>query len=111
MNYYNGQYEQHLTVKIESDNHDLTRKITRLIKNLCDAWYFNIKYNESKSARSGDVLIRQLHITQTAYSADIITFRETLRCVCFHYELHTSVSIGIIDHRTTAIENTFDFPR
>ena len=100
---YNGQYEQCLEVIIDADTHDLCNMIAKRIRYLCMAWIHNVRYDEHKSARKGDVLHRSIMIYQTAYADDIISFREALRCICFHYHVYCSKTAKV-SHTCRSIE-------
>ncbi|NTW32627.1 MAG: hypothetical protein HGB12_08395 [Bacteroidetes bacterium] len=90
---YNGKFNQCLSVVINCEDHKTCLDITNTIKKQCDAWYFCVKYDESKSARKGPVLKRNLMIYQTAYAPDIVIFKEALRRVCNYFSLcHNAVT-------------------
>ena len=95
MEMYNGQYEQCLEVIITAEYHEECVHIASKILYLCKAWSHNVKYDQHKSARKGDVLRRGIMIYQTAFATDIITFRESLNCICDHYGMRTSVVLII----------------
>jgi len=84
---YNGEFYQTLEIVIKSKTHRDCLNVAKKIKQLCDAWAFNVTLTEHKSARAGDVLSRSFLIYQTAYAHDIITFSESLRIIVFHYNL------------------------
>jgi len=90
---YNGEFDQCLEISISSQNHDECLRILNTLKKQCDAWYFNVRYNESKSALKGDVLERSLMIYQTAYASDILIFKEAIRRICFHLNLSDNNAI------------------
>lgn len=83
---YNGEFRQCLEVTVNTEDHDTCLRMFNVIKKQCDAWYFNVKYDESKSARKGPVLTRYLMIYQTAYAGDIVVFKEAIRRICSHFE-------------------------
>lgn len=84
---YNGEFKQCLSIVVSHDDHEACLRFFNVIKKQCDAWFFNVEYNESKSARKGPVLSRTLMIYQTAYASDILIFKESLRLICFHLDL------------------------
>lgn len=81
---YNGEFRQTLEVIIKHDNHDACLQMATTIKKQCDAWFFNVRYDEHKSARKGPILQRSLLIYQTAYAGDIVIFKEAIRRICFY---------------------------
>lgn len=96
MEYYNGQYEQHLEVAIKSHSHDVCLDISKIIRKYCDSWQHCVSYSEQKSARHGDVLRRSIMVIQKAYAHDIIIFKEGLSCICFHHDSPTT-SVEILN--------------
>lgn len=101
---YNGEFNQCLTVVISCKNHDTCLQLTNTIKKQCDAWYFCVKYDETKSTRKGNVLQRTLMIYQTAYASDIIIFKEALRRICSYLSLHNK-EVTFIDRGAEPINN------
>ena len=96
MEYYNGLYEQFFQITISADDHKTCLDFTNLLKKATTAWFFETKIiGESKSARKGDVLKRELQIRQIAYATDIITFGQMLRTLIWHYNLIGVVKIVI----------------
>ena len=93
MDTFNGKYEQTIEVLITSESHRETLDANRQVIYLCKAW--GLRYFEHKSARKGDVLKRSIQIIQNAYGHDIITFSESLKCICSHIKLHLGVNIAI----------------
>jgi hypothetical protein len=90
---YNGEFTQCLEITVTHEDHDACLYFFNLLKKQCDAWAFNVKYQESKSARKGPVLARTLMIYQTAYAGDILIFKEAIRRICYHLEIyHNAVS-------------------
>ncbi len=90
---YNGEFYQCLEVTISCETHADCLRTTNSLKKLCEAWYFNVKFNEYKSARKGEVLTRTLMIYQTAYAGDIVIFKECVRRICEYFRIfHQSVS-------------------
>jgi hypothetical protein len=94
---YNGMYDQQLSIIISSDKHEVCLYVAKKIKNLCDAWSFEVTYTEHKSAPKGIVLKREIMTRQIAYAGSIIAFREAVRCLCFHFNLYNA-SVVIHDH-------------
>lgn len=84
---YDGKFNQILEVIINSQDHDTCLAISKVIKKQCEAWYFCVTFNESKSVRKGPVLSRDILIYQTAYASDIVIFKEAIRRICFHFSL------------------------
>lgn len=91
MNIFNGKYDQCLEVIISANTHEQCLNVAKKITKLCEAWGFQVRFDQYKSARKGDVLKRTFLIYQTAYSHDIIIFRESMSCLCHHYGLYTDV--------------------
>lgn len=101
MSYYNGEYEHTFFIVVESKSHDTTLHFMKKLKNAVDPWFFQIKnQNETKSARSGDILKRSLYINHESYAQDIIIFNEMLRTLIWHYNLYYDVTISIDDRGT-----------
>ena len=101
--YYNGIVSYHFSVSIKSADHLTCLAVSKKIKDYLSAWSYSCRYpNESKSARKGDVLTREIQACFEDYPANVIAFREGLRCICFHYNLFTEeTSVKIIDHGTS----------
>ncbi len=77
MENYNGEYEMHLDIIVSSATHQGCLWAYNRFKDLVKAFDFgNIHIHESKSARRGDVLSRELQINIVGYATDIIIFRE-----------------------------------
>ena len=103
MSYYNGEFRQVIEISISSDNHDTCKFVANHIRKVCEAWFFNVSVHETKSARKGDVLSRYFQISQVAYASDIIAFSESMRCLCFHYNL--TVTSTVFSIRTQCSED------
>ena len=101
---YNGEFNQCIEVTVTSKNHSDCLHLANILKKQCDAWSFNVRYNELKSARKGDVLKRTLMIYQQAYASDIVIFREAIRRICFHYNLSDN-SMALHDHGIEPLNN------
>lgn len=101
--YYNGIVSYQFSVSIKSVEHQTCLAVSKKIKDYLSAWSYGCTYpNESKSARKGDVLTREIQASFDDYSVNVIAFREGLRCICFHYDLFTKeTSVKIIDHSTS----------
>lgn len=72
-------YEACYCISIESDRHDTCLIEYNRIKALAKA--FNASVHESKSARKGEVLKRDIQISLRAYSHETIIFKEALDIV------------------------------
>jgi hypothetical protein len=83
---YNGEFNQCIEITVKSDDHDVCLRYFNVIKKQCEAWFFNVKYNEFKSARKGPVLSRTIMIYQIAYAPDILIFKESMRIICKHVD-------------------------
>lgn len=83
----NEIYEWSLKVLISSDNHDHTLHVFKKVKNLRNAFDYCTTFYESKSARSGVVLKREVQIRITNYPGEIISFRQALLSLCNHYNI------------------------
>lgn len=101
--YYNGLVKFQFSVVIKSTDHQTCLDISKRIKEYISAWFFGCtNQSESKSARKGDVLSREIQAGFEAYPATVIAFREGLRCICFHYDLFSEkTSVKFIDHGTS----------
>lgn len=109
MSYYNGLVDFHFSICINADNHDECLFVSKKFKEYLNSWSFilNSSPSESKSARKGDVLSREIQSSITSYPSDIIAFREGLRCIVFHYDisvkknlLDKKLGVTLIDHGT-----------
>lgn len=69
-------YEACYCIVVESDRHDTCLIEYNRVKALAKA--FNASIFESKSARKGDVLKREIQISLKAYSHETIIFKEAL---------------------------------
>lgn len=79
MENYNGQYEAYYGITVNSDNHKQCLFTYNRFKSLVAAFNFgNISIYETKSARKGDVLSRDIHITFIGFASDVLTFREAI---------------------------------
>lgn len=101
VNQNNGEFNQCQEVIISANTHERCLFIAKKIYYLCKAWSHNVKYDEYKSARKGDILRRDIMIYQTAYADDIIAFNESLRHICFHYD---NYQIGCVQVTTRFIQ-------
>ena len=101
--YYNGIVSFHFSVSIKSTEHQTCLAVSKKIKDYLSAWSYSCNYHsESKSARKGDVLSREIQACFEDYPTSVIAFREGLRCICFHYDLYTKdTSVEIIDNGTS----------
>lgn len=99
---YNGDFRQCLEVIITADDHDACLRMTNVLKKQCDAWYFCVKYDESKSARKGPVLKRDLMIYQADYAGNILIFKEAIRRICFHLDNYHG-GVQFIDRGTEPV--------
>ena len=70
-------YESFYSIEIEADTHDSCLYHYNRLKDLSKAFQATI-IKESKSARKGDVLNRNLQIKLTAYAHETIIFRESI---------------------------------
>lgn len=100
MKNYNGKYDHQVSVIISSSDHNLTLESSKRIKMLCEAWNKGISFTEHKSARSGDILTREIQIRQIDYAGTVIAFREALRCICFDMDTLTDASVKVVDRGT-----------
>lgn len=101
--YYNGIVRYQFSIIIKSADHQTCLAVTKKIKDYLSAWSFGCTYpSESKSAKKGDVLAREIQAGFEDYPVTVIAFREGLRCICYHYDLFTEkTSVKIIDHGTS----------
>jgi hypothetical protein len=101
--YYNGIVRYHFSITIKSADHQTCLAVSKKIKEYLSAWSFGCSFHpkESKSARKGDVLTREIQASFEDHPSTLIAFREGLRCICFHYDLLAKdTSVNIIDHGT-----------
>lgn len=83
-------------ISIKSEDHTTCREITAHLKKAVAPWFFQLEFvSESKSARKGDVLVRDLQIKQIAYAPDIIVFAQMLKTLIWHYNLMYKVVIKV----------------
>jgi len=101
--YYNGIVRYQFTISIKSADHQTCHTVSNKIKDYLSAWAFGCSYpSESKSARKGDVLTRDIQASFEDYPATVIAFREGLRCICYHYDVFIKkTSVKITDHGTS----------
>ena len=104
MNGANREFNQCFSIIINSDNHDSCLGVSKHIKKQCEAWAFNVRFTEHKSARKGPVLSREIMIYQKAYSNDIIIFKEAIRRVCFHLDLYFEPTVKFIDRGAVPVD-------
>ena len=97
---YNGMYDQQVEVIITSEQSDTSLLIAGKIKNLCKAWSFSVDVKEYKWKKHTLSDKRSVVIRQIDYAGDIIAFRESLRCICFHYDLYLNATVEIMDRGT-----------
>ena len=102
---YNGEFRQCLEVTVSCKTHETCLYITNLLKKQCDAWVFCVEVKESKSARKGDVLSRNLMIYQNAYAGDILIFKEAIRRLCFQYNLSNDNNVNFTDRGTEPVNS------
>lgn len=100
--YYNGIVTYHFSITIKSHSHQVCLDVSKRIKDYLSAWYFGCSNpSESKSARKGDVLGREIQSRFEDYPGTVIAFREGLRCICNHYDLFMDkTSVKITEHGT-----------
>jgi len=96
---YNGEFIQVLDISVSCKHHDDCLRLTNIIKKQCDAWVFNVSYQEGKSARKGDVLTRTLTIRQKAHAGDIVIFKEALSRVCEQLNILTKSKYVTFSYR------------
>jgi hypothetical protein len=98
------KFKQTLLIIITSENHDSCLAISKPLKKQCEAWFFCVDYKETKSARKGKVLKRELMINQEANSNDILIFKESIKRICFHLDSQLEPNIKFIDQGSIPIE-------
>lgn len=104
MNDVNREFDQCFSIVINSENHDSCLEASKPIKKQCEAWSFNVRFTEHKSARKGTVLRREIMIYQRAYPNDIIIFKEAIRRVCFHLDLYFEPTVKFIDRGAVPVD-------
>ncbi len=99
-NYHNNLIDYHFTVVVKSINHKTCLSLSKRIKDYLSSWAFSTTApSEYKSAKTGEVLSREIQAHFIDYSTNTIAFREGLRCICFHYDNFTeNSSVKLIDH-------------
>lgn len=111
MTWYNGKFNQCLSITVKADNHDDCLEVTKFIKKQCDAWAFNVRYDEHKSARKGPVLSRNLMIYQEAHASDILIFKEAIRRVTMHFEVYRDdMDIKFVDRGSEPVNDLRNQP-
>lgn len=111
MPWYNGEFTQHLSVSIKANDHSTCLRAANFIKKQCDAWAFNVRYDEHKSVRKGPVLKRDIMIYQEAHASDTIIFKEALRRVCNHMIYHRDdVEVKFNDKGAMPVNNLRNQP-
>ena len=110
---HNIRYEAHYSIIVESPDHHLCIDTYNRFKYLIRA--FNTPYlgqfstSESKSARKGDVLKRELQINHTAYVSDILLFRQALDYIMSDYQYPNSpVKVSFYRAEVVSEERTFE---
>ena len=110
---HNIRYEAHYSIIVESPDHHLCIDTYNRFKYLVRA--FNTPYlgqfstSESKSARKGDVLKRELQINHTAYVSDILLFRQALDYIMSDYQYPNSpVKVSFFRAEVVSEERTFE---
>lgn len=110
---HNIRYEAHYSIIVESLDHHLCIDTYNRFKYLVRA--FNTPYlgqfriSESKSARKGDVLRRELQINHTAYVTDILLFRQALDYIMSDYQYPSSpVKVSFFRAEVVSEERTFE---
>ncbi len=79
MENYNGLYEASYGITVKSDNHKDCLFTYNRFKHLTAAFnYGNISIYESKSARKGDVLSRDIQIIFTGYADQVLIFKTAI---------------------------------
>lgn len=110
---HNIRYEAHYSIIVEALDHRLCIDTYNRFKYLIRA--FNTPYlgqfstSESKSARKGDVLKRELKINHTAYVSDILLFRQALHYIMSDYQYPNSpVKVSFYRAEVMSEERTFE---
>ena len=79
---YNGVYRWNAQISVTASHHDTCLMMSNRIKCLCQAWAVEVTFQESKSARKGSVLRRNIAIKHEAIGLEIMIFEESLKIVC-----------------------------
>lgn len=110
---HNIRYKAHYSIIVETPDHHLCIDTYNRFKYLIRA--FNTPYlgqfhtSESKSARKGDVLKRELQINHTAYVTDILLFRQALDYIMSDYQYPNSpVKVSFYRAEVVSEERTFE---
>ncbi len=110
---HNIRYEAHYSIIVESPDHHLCIDTYNRFKYLVRA--FNTPYlgqfstSESKSARKGAVLKRELQINHTAHVTDILLFRQALDYIMSDYQYPNSpVKVLFFRAEVVSEERTFE---
>ena len=108
---YNGLYEQSFQILISAEDSKICLQYTQYLKKAINAWFFQLKFvDESKSNRKNG-LERELQLLQIAYAPDIITFRQMLKTLIWHYNLLGEVHIVIFNEETLPKDSRRDLLR
>ena len=99
-----GKYEASFSISVSGVNHkaciDTYNRFKHLIKALD---WGDIAIHESKDARKGPVLKREINITYTAFPDDIIAFREILDRTIFKINLFGEGLYSAVLNRCTVL--------
>lgn len=106
MENYNGRYEAFYWIIVKSNNHKDCLSTYNRFKSLVAAFNFgNITIHESKSARKGDVLSRDIQIIFIGHATDVLTFREALDRIIFINNIFPQGTIATLDRSEMSREN------
>lgn len=101
----NGKFVHCFSVSIKADTHDECLFEYNRFKALTKAFLRDIHIHESKSARKGSVLGRDIQFTHTAYSPEIIIFSEAVRIIAQDINLFGAASAMIYEHSCVPDDN------
>ena len=110
---HNIRYEAHYSVIVEAPDHhlciDTYNRFKYLIRAFNTPFLGQFSTSESKSARKGDVLKRELQINHTAFVEDILLFRQALDYIMLDYQYPNS-PVKVSFYRATVMpeEGTFE---
>ena len=110
---FNTLYKASYSIVVETNDHhlciDTYNRFKYLVRAFNTPFLGQFRTSESKSARKGDVLKRELQINHTAYVQDILLFRQTLDYIMYDYQYPDS-QVRVSLNRATVMpeERTFE---
>lgn len=98
---YNGMYTATFSIQVKAETHRGCLFAYNQFKYLAKAMNFgDISIYESKSARKGDVLSRDLTIVYTQYASSVILLQGAINHILFAINNHYRNSVSAILYRS-----------